>query len=144
MLRMSSPPLLEALSATLPEIRGHADASLAHLASQCIETLHKDAHIDVASDELITPVKIALGIGNRCGKNAGGLAGGAYGSNRSLDGRLYVGMPRIAEIPHRRRQVRRSDKDAIYAGYSRDLLESFECFSSLHLHQYADLLRGRF
>src|ERR1700678_2119190 len=117
---------------------------LAHLGSQCIESLHEDAHIHIASHELIAPVKIALGIGNRRGQNAGGLSGGAYGSNRCLDRRLYVGMAGIAEIPHRGRQVRGSDKDSIDARHTRDLLNLSQRFSCLYLHQYADLLCGGF
>src|ERR1700722_2566681 len=121
-----------------------ASVLLAHLGSQRIETLYEDAHIDIARDELIAPVQIALGIESRCGENAGRLSGGAYGPDRCLDRRLYVGMAGIAEIPHGGRQVRGSDKDSIDAGHARDLLNLSQGFSGLYLHQHADLRCGGF
>jgi hypothetical protein len=58
------PVMTQTLSCNRPFLSITSSSLRSHLGSQSIKTLHKDAHIDIASDELIAPSKITLGIGN--------------------------------------------------------------------------------
>ena len=60
----------------------------------------------------------------------------------SLDRALHLGMQRVADMPHRRAEVGRSDEDAVHTVDRGDLGNSVDRTQCFSLHQQADLPVG--
>ena len=76
------------------------------------------------------------------GQNARRLARAQDARNAVVDGRLHLGVPWVARVAHRCRQVRRADEHAVHAGRGGNGVQVVHGFYRLGLHQQADLLVG--